>query len=180
MLARLEGWAHHTGSLADRLEPRPLLWKGVYQLILPGNFVAVVSNFNTVITFLFDKKYSQRSRNSLPILHFCFRHLLGCVKQLFLLSNYYTGGVLQIPSDGDDPWKLKSTPKKNEYFEYLNKVSAKKRLVPKKISKRKISNQGKKRNSIIPVTWKNWPEYHPRPIPGQNIKFPQCPDWQSW
>ena len=124
-------------------------------------FVAVVSNFNTVITFLFDKKYSQRSRNSLPILHFCFRHLLACVKQLFLLSNYYTGGVLQIPSDGDDPWKLKSTPKKNEYFEYLNKVSAKKRLVPKKISKRKISNQEKKRNSIIPVTWKNWPEYHP-------------------
>ena len=38
MLARLEGWAHHTGSLADRLEPRPLLWKGVYQLILSGNF----------------------------------------------------------------------------------------------------------------------------------------------
>ena len=67
------------------------------------------------------------------------------MKQLFLLSNYYTGGVLQIPSDGDDPWKLKSTPKKNEYFEYLNKVSAKKRLVPKKISKRKISNQEKKK-----------------------------------
>ena len=38
MLARLEGRAHHTGSLADRLEPRPLLWKGVYQLILSGNF----------------------------------------------------------------------------------------------------------------------------------------------
>ena len=37
-----------------------------------------------------------------------------------------------MPSDGDDPWKLKSTPKKNEYFEYLNKVSAKKRFVPKK------------------------------------------------
>ena len=67
------------------------------------------------------------------------------MKQLFLLSNYYAGGVLQIPSDGDDPWKLKSTPKKDEYFEYLNKVSAKKRLVPKKISKRKISNQEKKK-----------------------------------
>ena len=107
-------------------------------------FVAVVSNFNTVITFLFDKKYSQRSRNSLPILHFCFRHLLGCVKQLFLLSNYYTGGVLQIPSDGDDPWKLKSTPKKNEYFEYLNKVSAKKRFVSKKSQNGKFQIKKKK------------------------------------
>ena len=84
-------------------------------------------------TFLFDKKYSQRSRNSLPFLYFCFRHLLGCVKQLLLLSKYYTGGVLQIPSDGDDPWKRKSTPKKNEYFEYLNKVSAKKGLFSKNL-----------------------------------------------
>ena len=114
-------------------------------------FVAVVSNFNTVITFLFDKKYSQRSRNSLPILHFCFRHLLACVKQLFLLSNYYTGGVLQIPSDGDDPWKLKSAPKKNEHFEYLNKVSAKKRFVPKKFQNGKF--QTKKKNVLRLSPW---------------------------
>ena len=56
------------------------------------------------------------------------------MKQLFLLSKYYTVGVLQIPSDGDDPWKLKSTPKEKEYFEYLNKVSAKKKFVPIKKS----------------------------------------------
>ena len=52
---------------------------------------------------------------------------------------YYTGGVLQIPSDGDDPWKLKSTPKKNEFFEYFNKFTAKKGL-SQKILERKISN----------------------------------------
>ena len=104
-------------------------------------FVAVVSNFN-----FFDKKYSKRSRNSLPFLYLRLRHLLGCVKQLFLLSRYYTGGVLQIPSDGDDPWKLKSTPKKNEYFEYLNKVSAKKRFVPKKSQNGKF--QIKKKNVL--------------------------------
>ena len=57
-------------------------------------------------------------------------------------SKYYTGGVLQIPSDGDDPWKLKSTPKKNEYFEYFNKFTAKKGL-SQKISELKISNQEK-------------------------------------
>ena len=55
---------------------------------------------------------------------------------------YYTGGVLQIPSDGDDPWKLKSTPKKNEYFEYFNKFTAKKSL-SQKILELKISNQEK-------------------------------------
>ena len=55
---------------------------------------------------------------------------------------YYTGGALQIPSDGDDPWKLKSTPKKNEYFEYSNKFTAKKGL-SQKISELKISNQEK-------------------------------------
>ena len=68
------------------------------------------------------------------------------MKQLFLLSKYYTGGVLQIPSDGDDPWKLKSTPKKNEYFEYLNKVSAKKRFVPEKSQNGKF--QIKKKNVL--------------------------------
>ena len=57
-------------------------------------------------------------------------------------SKYYTGGALQIPSDGDDPWKLKSTPKKNEYFEYFNKFTAKKSL-SHKILERKISNQEK-------------------------------------
>ena len=57
-------------------------------------------------------------------------------------SKYYTGGVLQIPSDGDDPWKLKSTPKKNEYSEYFNKFTAKKGL-SQKILERKISNQEK-------------------------------------
>ena len=76
------------------------------------------------------------------------------MKQLFLPSKYYTGGVLHIPSDGDDPCKLKSTPKKNEYFEYSNKLTAKKGL-SQKISERKISNQEKKHTSIIPVTWKN-------------------------
>ena len=65
------------------------------------------------------------------------------MKQLLLPSKYYTGGVLHIPSDGDDPWKLKSTPKKNEYFEYSNKFTAKKGL-SQKISERKISNQEKK------------------------------------
>ena len=95
------------------------------------------------------------------------------MKQLFLLSNYYTGGVLQIPSDGDDPWKLKSTPKKNEYFEYLNKVAAKK-VCSQEISERKISNQEKKRTSIIPVTWKNWPEYYP-PHPSQ-VKIVSSPN----
>ena len=55
---------------------------------------------------------------------------------------YYMGGVLQIPSGGDDPWKLKSTPKKNEYFEYFNKFTAKKSL-SQKILERKISNQEK-------------------------------------
>ena len=45
MLARLEGWVHHTGSLEDRLEPRPLLWKGVYQLILSGNFLSCRQQF---------------------------------------------------------------------------------------------------------------------------------------
>ena len=57
-------------------------------------------------------------------------------------SKYYTGGALQIPSDGADPWKLKSTPKKNEYFEYSNKFTAKKGL-SQKISELKISNQEK-------------------------------------
>ena len=57
-------------------------------------------------------------------------------------SKYYTGGVLQIPSDGDDPWKLKSTPKKSEYSEYKNKFTAKKGL-SQKILERKISNQEK-------------------------------------
>ena len=65
------------------------------------------------------------------------------MKQLLLPSKYYTGGVLHIPSDGDDPWKLKSTPKKKEYFEYSNKFTAKKGL-SQKISERKISNQEKK------------------------------------
>ena len=102
---------------------------------------------------------------------YSFRHLLGCVKQLFLPSKYYTGGVLHIPSDGDDPWKLKSTPKKNEYFEYSNKFTAKKGL-SQKISERKISNQGKKHTSIIPVTWKNWPEYHPLTHPRSKWKVP--------
>ena len=65
------------------------------------------------------------------------------MKQLLLPSKYYTGGVLHIPIDGDDPWKLKSTPKKKEYFEYSNKFTAKKGL-SQKISERKISNQEKK------------------------------------
>ena len=68
------------------------------------------------------------------------------MKQLFLLSKYFTEGVLQISSDGDDPWKLTSTPKKNEYFEYLNKVSAKKRFVPKKSQNGKF--QTKKKNVL--------------------------------
>ena len=44
-------------------------------------------------TFLFVKKYSHRSRNSLAFLYFFYRHLLGCMKQLSLPSNYYLGGV---------------------------------------------------------------------------------------
>ena len=67
------------------------------------------------------------------------------MKQLFLLSKYFTEGVLQIPSDGDDPWKLTSTPKKNEYFEYLNKVSAKKRFVSKKSQNGKFQIKKKKK-----------------------------------
>ena len=55
-------------------------------------------------------------------------------------SKYYTGGALQIPSDGDDLLKLKSTPQRNEYFEYFNKFPAKKGL-SQKISEGKISNQ---------------------------------------
>ncbi|CAH3135904.1 unnamed protein product, partial [Porites lobata] len=71
-------------------------------------------------------------------------HLLGCVKQLiFLPSKYYMGRVLQIPSDGDDPRKLKSKPKKNEYFEHLNKASAKKRFVPKTSQNGKLQTQKK-------------------------------------
>ena len=127
MLARLEGWACHTGSLAGSLEPRPLLIERRLSALTVAKFSQLLSaSLIRFFTFLFDKKYSQRSRNSLPFLYFCFRHLLSCVKQLFLPSKYDTGGVLQIPSDRDDPWKLKSTPKKNEYFVYLNKVSAKK------------------------------------------------------
>ena len=67
------------------------------------------------------------------------------MKQLFWLSKYFTEGVLQIPSDGDDPWKLTSTPKKNEYFEYLNKVSAKKRFVSKKSQNGKFQIKKKKK-----------------------------------
>ena len=63
--------------------------------------------------------------------------------KLFLLSKYYTGELLQISSHGDDPWKLKSTPKKNEYFEYLNKVSAEKRFVPKKSQNGKFQTKKK-------------------------------------
>ena len=55
-------------------------------------------------------------------------------------SKYYTGGALQIPRDGDDLWKLKSTPQRNEYFEDFNKFTAKKGL-SQKISEGKISNQ---------------------------------------
>ena len=42
-----------------------------------------------------------------------------------------------------DPWKLKSTSKKNEYFEYLNEVSAKKRFVPKKSQSGKFQTKKK-------------------------------------
>ena len=61
-----------------------------------------------------------------------------------MLSKYNTGGVLQIPCDGDDPWKLISSPNKNEYFEYLNKVSAKKRFVSKKSHNGKFQIKKKK------------------------------------
>ena len=111
------------------LEPCPLLIERRLSAhtVCQEIFVAVVSNFNTVFHFFFfDKKHSHRSRNSLAFIYiYIFRHLLGCVKQLFLPSKYYTAGVLHIPSDRDDPWKLKSSPKKNEYFEYLNKFTVK-------------------------------------------------------
>ena len=76
-------------------------------------------------------------------------------------SKYYTGGALQIPSDGDDPWKLKSTPKKNEYFEYFNKFTAKKRFVPENLRTENFKPKKKHTSITGPVTWKNWPEYHP-------------------
>ena len=57
-------------------------------------------------------------------------------------SKYYTGGAPQIPNNWDDPWKLKSTAKKNKYFEYFNKFTAKKGS-SQKISERNISNQEK-------------------------------------
>ena len=86
-------------------------------------------------------------------------------------SKYYTGGVLQIPSDGDDPWKLKSTPKKNEYFEYFNKFTAKKSL-SQKILERKISNQEKNILRSSPWLGKTGQSTTPSPIPGENGKFP--------
>ena len=94
MLARLKGEPTIPAHWRIALNLAHYCGKAFISSYCQEIFVAVVSNFNTVITFLFDKKYSQRSRNSLPILHFCFRHLLACVKQLFLLSKYYTGGVL--------------------------------------------------------------------------------------
>ena len=90
--------------------------------------VAVVSNFNTVFLIFFLTRNTLTAVETALLLYiyiYIFRHLLGCVIQLFLPSKYYTAGVLHIPSDSDDPWKLKSSPKKNEYFEYLNKFTVK-------------------------------------------------------
>ena len=87
------------------------------------------------------------------------------------------GGVLQIPSDGDDPRKLKSKPKKNEYFEHLNKASAKKRFVPKTSQNGKLQTQKKTHFDHPSDLELIWPEQTtPSPIPGQNSRFPQCPD----
>ena len=88
------------------------------------------------------------------------------MKQLiFLPSKYYMGRVLQIPSDGDDPRKLKSKPKKNESFEHLNKASAKKRFVPKTSQNGKLQTQKKTHFDHPSDLELIWPEYHPLPHP---------------
>ena len=170
MLARREGWAYHT-SLAGRLEPHPLL----IERRLTAHTVRELSQLLSAIlirffTFFLTRNTVNAVETVLAFLYF-FRHLLGCVKKLFLPSKYYTGGVLQIPSDGDDPWKLKSTPKKNEYFEYFNKFTAKKGL-SQKILERKISNQEKNILRSSPWLGKTGQSTTPSPIPGENGKFP--------
>ena len=51
-------------------------------------FVAVASNYLTrFFTFVFDKRYSHRSRNSLAFLYFFYRRLLGC-ETAFLPSKH--------------------------------------------------------------------------------------------
>ena len=63
-------------------------------------------------------------------IYFSFIYLLG-FETAFLPSKYQTGGVPRIPSVVSDPWKRKSRPKKNEYFEYLSKATAKKKICSK-------------------------------------------------
>ena len=184
MLVRLEGWAYHT-PLAGRLEPPPpppptTDRKASISSYCHEIFVAVVSNFNTGFHIFLDKKYSQQSRNSLAFLYICiFRHLLGCVKQLFLPSEDYMGGVLHIPSDRDDLWKLKSTPKRTNILN--TKINSQlKKVCPKKSQNGKFQT---KKKDIHRLSWwlgKTCQSTTPSPIQGQNGKFPHIPDWQSW
>lgn len=82
---------------------------------------------------------------------------------MFLPSKYYMGGVFQISSDEDDPRKLKSKPKKNEYLEHLNKASAKNRFVPKTSQNGKLQTQKKTHFDHPSDLELMWPEYHPPP-----------------
>ena len=43
----------------------------------------------------------------------------------------------RIPSVGSDPWKQKLRQKKNEYFEYLSKATAKKMICSKNFQTKK-------------------------------------------
>ena len=95
-------------------------------------FVAVVSNFNTVFTFL--TRTPLIAVETAMHIYFSFIYLLG-FETAFLPSKYQTGGVPRIPSVVSDPWKRKSRPKKNEYFEYLSKATAKKKNLFKIFSK---------------------------------------------
>ena len=90
-------------------------------------FVAVVSNFNTVFTF-FDKKSSHRSRNSHAYLFFFYLPTR-------LWNSFFAFEVLNRRGTSDSKcreWSVEAKRrKKNEYFEYLSKATAKKKICSK-------------------------------------------------